>query len=662
MLWVDEELKRKYPSMWADAFYINPFKVSVAASKPSTADTQVNQTHVDSVPVTSRSEQQPPVAGAQVSTNPKVSPDTSNASVLSKQSTKNLVSIPYVIFNLSSNTHIYIPRGTIIAHSNGNEPEVDVIEVAETIKEAQETMQYRNHLPSRPWLPVPLKSDMICSPAEVKYHRRVKFKDHNTSADTKSQFEELYSQFSEVFSTNNEDIGCMNLITMDIDTGDSPPSTKKPYTLLLKHYDWVQQEIKSLERAGVITRSVSPWASPVIMVLKKSTPGEPLRRRMCINFCTVNALQPKVVKAYSKAKGTLTLHPLPNIDQLYAQLRGAKVFTTLNLRSGYYYHIELGKDSQTKTAFVTPFGKYEFNMVPFALAQAPAYFQALISKVLKGLHKFAVVYLDDIIIFSKDGEEHSEYLRIIFQRLKKASLKLKRLKCDFMKTQIQYLGHLISSKRIQPLPEKLRSIKNMPAPRSPKEVKQFLGLAGYYCKFIPRFSDLSRPLTRLTRKDVLFEWTKECQSYFQLLKEKLCTYPILWYPDLNKSYVLFTDASKYGWAGVLTQPYEEIDKLDQSTADVHSSRWKTVYHPVSYISGLFRGSQLNWADLTKEAYAIYMSVRKLSFYLTNADVIIRSDHLPLKKFLKQNVMNPKVNNWAVELESYNLKFEYIQGI
>ena len=301
-------------------------------------------------------------------------------------------------------------------------------------------------------------------------------------------------------------------------------------------------------------------------------------------------------------------------------------------------------------------------MVPFGLAQAPAYFQALISKVLKGLHKFAVVYLDDIIIFSKDEEEHLEHLRIIFQRLKEAGLKLKRSKCDFVKTQIQYLGHLISSKGIQPLPEKLRSIENMPAPRSPKEVKQFLGLAGYYCKFIPRFSDLSRPLTRLTRKDVLFEWTKECQACFELLKEKLCTYPTLQYPDPNKSYVLFTDASKYGWAGVLMQPYEEIDESYHSTANVHSSRWKTVYHPVSYISGLFRGSQLNWAALMKEAYAIYMSVRKLSFFLTNADVLVRSDHLPLKKFLKQNLMNPKVNNWAVELKSYNLKFEYIQGI
>ena len=185
MLWVDEALKRKYPSMWADTYYINLFKVSVTALMQLTADSQVNQTQVDSVPTASRSEQQPPVAGVQVSTNSEVSSKASNASLFSTKSTKNPVTIPYVIFNLSSDAHIYIPKGTIVAHPDSNEPKVDVIEVAETIKEAQETMQCRNHLPSRPQLPMPPKSDMICSPAEVKYHRRVELKDHNASADTK---------------------------------------------------------------------------------------------------------------------------------------------------------------------------------------------------------------------------------------------------------------------------------------------------------------------------------------------------------------------------------------------------------------------------------------------------------------------------------------------
>ena len=162
-------------------------------------------------------------------------------------------------------------------------------------------------------------------------------KDHNATEEMKKHFEELCQQFPEVFSTNNEDIGRTNLITMEIDTGDSPPSAKKPYTLPLKHYEWVQQEIESLERAGIITRSVSPWASPVVMVPKKSAPREAPRRRMCIDFHAINALQPMVIKADSKAKGNFTLHPLPNIDHLYAQLKGAKIFTTLDLRSGYYH-------------------------------------------------------------------------------------------------------------------------------------------------------------------------------------------------------------------------------------------------------------------------------------------------------------------------------------
>ena len=192
-------------------------------------------------------------------------------------------------------------------------------------------------------------------------------------------------------------------------------------------------------------------------------------------------------------KGNLTLHPLPKIDELYAKLGGAKLFSALDLTSGYY-HIELGSTSRAKTAFVTLFGKWEFNMVPFGLAQAPAYFQALISEVLKGLSHFAIAYLDDIIIFSQTEEEHLKHLEIIFRRLKEAGLKLKRSKCSFMKLHIEYLGHLISEKGIEPMPDKLTAIKEMPAPRSPKEIKQFLGLVGYYRKFIPRFSDIAKPL------------------------------------------------------------------------------------------------------------------------------------------------------------------------
>ena len=176
---------------------------------------------------------------------------------------------------------------------------------------------------------------------------------------------------------------------------------------------------------------MSSWASPIVVVPKKSAPGEPLKRRLCIDFRKVNELQQEVITA-GKTKGQISLHPLPKIDEMYVKLKGAKVFLTIDLRSGYH-HIALGKSSRAKTAFVMPFGKYKFLMVPFGLAQAPAYFQLLMNKVLDGLH-FAMTYLDDIIIFSSNESEHLEHLEEVFCRLREADLRMKCSKCDFFKT------------------------------------------------------------------------------------------------------------------------------------------------------------------------------------------------------------------------------------
>ena len=323
---------------------------------------------------------------------------------------------------------------------------------------------------------------------------------------------------------------------------------------------------------------------------------------------------------------------------MFSKLGSATIFSTIDLRSGYY-HIGLSRQSRAKSAFVVPMGKWQFKHTPFGLSQAPAYFQLLINKVLMGCSSFAMGYLDDIIIFSKTEEEHLQHLEEIFVRLRKFGLKMKCEKCSFFKKHIQYLGHLVSEKGFKPLPEKLESIRKMPAPRTAKEVKQFLGLIGYYRKFVPCFADISRPLTKLTHHNVVFEWTDQCAKAFNHLCELLMEYPILRYPNPTQGYILYTDASRIGWSGVLTQ--EHLDE-----------KGKTKNHPICYISGQFTGSQLNWAALTKEAYAIYMSVWRLSFYVTDAEVIIRSDHLPSKKFLNKQTMNSKVNNWAVELEQF----------
>ena len=213
----------------------------------------------------------------------------------------------------------------------------------------------------------------------------------------------------------------------------------------------------------------------------------------------------------------------------------------------------LSEKARPKTDFVFSYGKWEFKRCPFGLVQAPACFQRLINEVLSGLN-FAFGYLGDILVFSPDLTTHLQHLRHLFNRLRVADLKLNEIKCNFLKRHIQYLGYIVSGEGITPLLENLSSIQKMLLPKTPKEIKQFLGLIGYYRKFVPRFSDLARPFNTLTRKNTEFEWTQKCQESFKLLKASLMTDPILTYPDTNLPYVLFTDASKYAWACVLAQP------------------------------------------------------------------------------------------------------------
>ena len=204
-----------------------------------------------------------------------------------------------------------------------------------------------------------------------------------------------------------------------------------------------------------------------------------------------------------------------------------------------------------------------------------------------------------------------EHLQIVFSHLREAGLKMKHSKCDFFKSEIHYLGHLISPEGISPLPNKLDSIRHMPVLNSAKEIKQYLGLTGYYRKFVPRFADISRLLTTMTKKDAKFVWTSACQKSFELLKEALCGEPVLKYVDTSKPYTLYTDTSKYGWAGVLTQPHTMTIDGNSTTTD-----------PQLHLSvDCSEAANSIGPALTKEAFAIYMSVKKLSFYLTDAQIL-----------------------------------------
>ena len=213
----------------------------------------------------------------------------------------------------------------------------------------------------------------ITSPADIDVHQKVELQDAEVSEEHQNAFKELLTEFKDIFSVDSSDIGKTPLVEIEIDTRDSPPITQKPYTLPLKHAKWVQRELEILEKAGVIVRSVSPWASPIVIVPKRSAPGEPPKRRLCVDYRAINSLLPPMKKAFSKAKGILTLVPLPKIDEIYAHLKDSKIYSTFDMQSGYY-HMVLSEKSRPKSAFVSAYGKWEFKRCPFGLAQAPAHF------------------------------------------------------------------------------------------------------------------------------------------------------------------------------------------------------------------------------------------------------------------------------------------------
>ena len=312
---------------------------------------------------------------------------------------------------------------------------------------------------------------VISSPTDISPRVKPKLKDADITQEWRQRFEDLFKKYEKVFSEDSADIGKTPIIQMEIDTGDNPPASQRKYSLALRHVEWVRQELEALEKAGVITRSVSPWASPIVIVPKKSAPGEPPKRRMCVDYRALNSLLSPVTKANSKAKGVLTLILLPKIDEIYAALEGSVVYSTFDMRSGYY-HIELTPASKEKSAFVVggPYaGKYQWNRCPFGLTQVPAYFRRVVHEVIEGL-LFTYGYLDDILVFSKSIEEHYQHCEIIFKRLKKYKLKLSYEKCAFLKSRVQYQGHLLLGAGIEPVPEKLQALKEMSEPDCSKGV------------------------------------------------------------------------------------------------------------------------------------------------------------------------------------------------
>ncbi|GJU34529.1 putative reverse transcriptase domain-containing protein, partial [Tanacetum coccineum] len=314
------------------------------------------------------------------------------------------------------------------------------------------------------------------------------------------------------------------------------PVARAPYRLAPSEMKELAKQLQELSDKGFIRPSSSPWGAPVLFVKKKDGSF-----RMCIDYRELNKLTIK------------NRYPLPRIDDLFDQLQGSSVYSKIDLRSGYHQLRVREKDIPI-TAFRTRYGHYEFQVMPFGLTNAPAVFMDLMNRVCRPfLDKFVIVFIDDILIYSKNKEEHKEHLRIILELLQKEKLYAKFSKCEFWLDSVKFLGHVINSQGVHVDPAKVEAIKSWSAPKSPTEVRQFLGLAGYYRRFIEGFSLIAKPLTKLTQKNKTYEWGEEEEEAFQLLKDKLCSAPILALPEGSEDFVVYCDASLKGYGAVLMQ-------------------------------------------------------------------------------------------------------------
>ena len=457
----------------------------------------------------------------------------------------------------------------------------------------------------------------------------------------------LESRFGSIISKSSTDVGRTKLHTLNVKVTEGSPVFVKQYTIPLKYQSFIDDETKRLEEPGLISRSLSNWSVPCIVVPKKQDPDNPceVQLRMVIDYRQLNKriITSRAPNRNGKVGKGISNYPIPTIESLLARLEGCKYFSILDLRSGYP-HIGLSEESKHLTAFTTHSGKFQWNVLPFGIGIGVQTFSFVINKAIGHCSDFAANYLDDIIVFSRTAEDHMLHLEAIFKALQVTDLKIKVSKCEFFKKHIAYLGFLIGETGIRCDRSKVEAINKITTPTSIEEVRQFNGMCSYYRKFISHYSDISKCFNDMTRKGATFKWTAECDAAFRLLKEKLMENPVLISPQVDKDYVIHCDASKYSYSGILQQTRPRTEELA----------------PVAYYSGNFDKTQVKW-NVTEEAYAIYKSVKKFAFYITGAKTTVFCDHKPLKNFFEGGMNITKLDRWSLELQEFDISIEFIQG-
>ena len=451
------------------------------------------------------------------------------------------------------------------------------------------------------------------------------FKMCKKSVTMQHKVDSLLAQYHSVFGEPGA-LREANVAPMDIHT-EGPPVHQRPYRLPLSKLVIADGEIDKMLQLGIIRPSSSPWASPITLVPKKDG-----STRFCVDYRKVNAVTIK------------DRWPLPHVQEIFDHLGGSKYFSTIDMKTGYW-QVPVSPDAIEKTAFVCHRGCYEFLRMPFGLSNAPSHYQRVMSKVLgKFIGRFVMVFLDDVIIYSRNCEEHYDHLQQVFNALQEACLTVKESKCAFFQNDVNLLGYIVSESGLKAQPGKTKAIADQPAPTDIRELRRFLGMATFYRQLIPQFAKIAEPLHLLTRKGVRWSWKAEQDQAFNKLKSELCSDRVMAYPDLNQPYLLYTDACDHAIGAILCQ-------RDMSG----------IERPIQYVSAQLNSSQRNWATIEKEAFAVIYALKKLRPYLLGADVTVFTDHKPLLSFFVGEVKNTKIQRWAILISEFGAKIKYREG-
>ena len=439
---------------------------------------------------------------------------------------------------------------------------------------------------------------------------------------------EVVENYRGVFSRDSFDIGYYKNLKHKIETQDHPPMFLKPYHIPWSIEEKVERKISELLEHGIIVECSSAWNSPIVPIRKKN--GD---LRLCIDYRKVNSVTTK--------KSFLT----PDFQQIVDCLSEAKFFSTLDLCQGYY-QIPLDENDRLKSAFTTKSGQFCFTRMPFGLSGAPATFQRAMAQVFRNINwEKCVIFMDDILVFGKTIEEHDSNLSCVLQALQQNELKVSPSKCDMLKKEVQFLGHIIDGNGIRTDPNKTKAMQNYPIPKNVKELQRFLGMCNYYRRFIKGFAELARPLHELTsKKHKKFEWKVEHEDAFIKLKNAMLSPPILSFPNKFGKFILHTDASGFAIGSVLCQIQHGEERV------------------IAYGSRKLSETEQRYGVTRKEMLSVVFFVKQFKHYLWGVPFEIRCDHQALVPMLKTATEgSQQFYRWKAELDQYDFEIKYVKG-